>query len=327
MRLYHCGLPAAAVLFAAAFAFAPLHPAQAQAWPTKPVRIIVNTSSGTGVDLLTRAFAPRLAATFGQPFVVENRVGAAGNIGLEAVTRSAPDGYTLLHAPGGPLVIGVHLYKLSFDVVNDLVPIVPTWHTPLSLVIRPGLPLRSVAELIAYARANPGKLNYGSSGSGSAVHLAAVMMAHAAKVQITHVPYKGVPQALLALLSGEIDFYFDPGPANQYIKSGKVLLLAVAAAAARSPFFPDTPTMAEAGTAVDMDIATGMFARAGTPREIVTQLNREVARILKTAEITTLLTGLGGRAMFASPEEFAAKLKSERERFGAIVREANIRAD
>jgi len=288
--------------------------------------VIVNYEAGGSADLIARIYAPRLAETFGQPVVVENRAGAAGSIGVEAVARSAPDGYTLLNSPGGPITVSPHLYKLAVDVGKDLVPVAPAARTTLFLVVRPSLPVHSVAELVAYARANPGKLNYGTPGSGATGHLAAEMLSRAEKITATHVPYKGLPPILAALTGGQIDFSFDPGSSVPLIKSGKLRLLAVTSPT-RSQFFPDTPTMAEAGTPVDADVVTGVYAPTGTPREVVARLNREITRIMQTPEARATLVALGAELVTGSPEEFATIQRLARERFGAVVREAHIRVD
>ena len=313
-----------AAAFAFAFAFVP--PAWAQAWPFKPIRMIVNFPPGSGPDVITRIYSGRLGEALGQAVVVENRAGAAGNIGLEAVAKSAPDGYTLLNSPGGPIIINPHLYKLGIDVARDLEPVAPTARTSMFLVVRPSLPASSVAELIAYIRANPGKINYGSPGSGSMPHISAEMFSRAAKIQFTHVPYKGSAQVLTDLLGDQLNFTFDPGVAVPHIKAGKLRLLAVTSGA-RSPIFPNTPTMAEAGMDVNTSTLSGVYAPAGTPREIVTRLNREISRIMQTAEALAGLAAIATEAVTASPEEFAAHQRHDRERFGVVVREANIRAD
>ena len=306
------------------FAFAPL--AWGQAWPVKPIRLIVNFPPGSGPDVITRIYSGRLGEALGQAVVVENRAGAAGNIGLEAVAKSAPDGYTLLNSPGGPIIINPHLYKLGIDVARDLEPVAPTARTSMFLVVRPSLPASSVAELIAYIRANPGKINYGSPGSGSMPHISAEMFSRAAKIQFTHVPYKGSAQVLTDLLGDQLNFTFDPGVAVPHIKAGKLRLLAVTSGA-RSPIFPNTPTMAEAGMDVNTSTLSGVYAPAGTPREIIARLNREISRIMQTAEAHAALAVIATEGVTASPEEFAALQHRDRERFGAIVREANIRAD
>jgi len=313
-----------AAAFAFAFAFVP--PAWAQAWPFKPIRMIVNFPPGSGPDVITRIYSGRLGEALGQAVVVENRAGAAGNIGLEAVAKSAPDGYTLLNSPGGPIIINPHLYKLGIDVARDLEPVAPTARTSMFLVVRPSLPASSVAELIAYIRANPGKINYGSPGSGSMPHISAEMFSRAAKIQFTHVPYKGSAQVLTDLLGDQLNFTFDPGVAVPHIKAGRLRLLAVTSGA-RSPIFPNTPTMAEAGMDVNTSTLSGVYAPAGTPREIIARLNREISRIMQTAQAHAALAVIATEGVTASPEEFAALQHRDRERFGAIVREANIRAD
>jgi tripartite-type tricarboxylate transporter receptor subunit TctC len=258
--------------------------------------------------------------------VVENRAGAGGNIGVEAVARSAPDGYSFLSSASSSFVIGPHLYKLGFDVAKDLEPVAPMALTPMFLVTRTGLPVTSVAELVAHARANPGKLSYGSAGNGTLPHVTGEMLLHAAKIQATHVPFKGSGPALTALLGEQIDLVFDPGVALPHVRAGKARLLAVASAA-RSSAFPDTPTMAEAGTDVNAASIVGLYAPAGTPREIVARVNREVLRLMQTAQVRDALSGMAAQPIGASPEEFAALLRRDRERFGEIVRAASIRID
>ena len=313
-------------LIAAAFAFAFAPLAWAQAWPAKPVRVIVNLAAGGSADIIARIFAPKLGEALGQPVVIENRVGASGSIGIEMVAKSAADGYTLLHSAGGPITINPHLYKLRVDVAKDLDPVAATARGKLFLVVRPSLPVHSVAELIAYARANPGKLNYGSGGTGTSLYIASEMLLHAEKIQATHVSYLGAGPALTALLGDQIDFLFDVGLALPHIKAGKLRVLAVAGAA-RTSFLPDIPTMVELGVDVDADTLNGVYAPAGTPREIVMRLNREINRIMQTGDARGALAAISAEAVTASPEEFAAMQRRYRDRFGAVIREANIRVD
>ena len=313
-------LIAACLLAAAPQAFA-------QAWPDKPIRLIVNFGTGGAPDLVARLYAPRLSEALGQPVVVENRAGAGGNIGVEAVARSAADGYTLLSSASSSFVIGPHIYtKLAFDPVKDIVPVAAAALTPMYLVVRPGLPAATVAELVAHARANPGKLNYGSAGAGTLPHAAAEMLLRTAGIRATHVPYKGSGAALAALLGDQVDFVFDPGVAIPQVKAGKVRLLAVGSAA-RSPGFQDTPTLREAGADMTAVSVVGLFAPAGTPAEIVARLNRELARIMQAPESRAALSAMAAEGITASPQEFAAQLARDRERFGVIVREAGIRAE
>ena len=313
-------LIAACLLAAAPQAFA-------QGWPDKPIRLIVNFGTGGAPDLVARLYAPRLSEALGQPVVVENRAGAGGNIGVEAVVRSAHDGYTLLSSASSSFVIGPHIYtKLAFDPVKDIVPVAAAALTPMYLVVRPGLPVATVAELVAHARANPGKLNYGSAGAGTLPHAAAEMLLRTAGIRATHVPYKGSGAALAALLGDQVDFVFDPGVAIPQVKAGKARLLAVGSAA-RSPGFPDTPTLREAGADMTAVSVVGLFAPAGTPAEIVARLNRELARIMQAPESRVALSAMAAEGITASPQEFAAQLTRDRERFGVIVREAGIRAE
>jgi tripartite-type tricarboxylate transporter receptor subunit TctC len=313
-------------LIAVAFAILGASASFAQSWPAKPLRMLVNLPPGTPPDQIARAISPRLGEALGQPVVVENRVGAAGIIALEAVARSAPDGYTLLYTPGFPVVVGPHLLKMPIDVARDLEPVAPTARVASFLVVRPSLPASSVAEFIAYARANPGKLNYGSGGNGSQPHIAAEMLARAAKIEIVHIPYKGSTETLTALLGGQLDFAFDVGVAIPQIKAGKLRLLAVASPA-RSSVFPGTPTLAESGIEVNASTTHGVYAPAGTPRDIVARLNREIVRIMQTPEVRGVLAALAADLVTGTPEEFAALQRRDRETFGVIVREAKIRAD
>lgn len=300
--------------------------AAGEQWPVKPIRLVVNFPPGGTTDQMARALGPRLAEALGQPVVIDNRGGAGGNIGLEVVAKSVPNGYTLLISSGSPITVGPHLYKLGFDVARDLVPVAPTARTPILLVVRPGLPVRTFAELIAHARAQPGKLTFGSAGSGTTLHIHGERLLRTAKIQATHVPYKGVAPMIVALLGGQIDFAFDSGLTIQHVKSEKLRLLAVLSPV-RSPLFPDTPTLREMGTDVDPEPLFGVYAPAGTPRDIVARLNREITRIMQTAEVRAALATFGSEVVTASPEEFAAIQRRDRERQGTFIREANIRLD
>jgi tripartite-type tricarboxylate transporter receptor subunit TctC len=289
--------------------------------------MVVNFAAGGSTDVIARAMSSRLTETLGQQIVVDNRVGVGGNIGLEAVAKAAPDGYTLLHSSDGTILINPHLYKMNVDVGRDLDPVAPTAKAAIFFIVRPGLPVKNLADFVAYARANPDKLNYGSAGVGTLQHVAAEMMMRVAKIQTTHVPYKGSQQVLVDLLGGQVDFTFDLGAAIPHIKSGKVRLLGVPGPA-RSPLFPDAPTMAEAGTNVDIVWMSGVYAPAGTPRQIVDRLNREIGKIMHTTETRTLLTSMAAEPVAPMlPQAFAAHQSKARERFGALVRDANIRVN
>jgi tripartite-type tricarboxylate transporter receptor subunit TctC len=322
-------------LVGAAFALAltPLAAAQApstgsgQAWPTKSIRLVVNFAAGGSTDVIARSMAQKLGETLGQTVIVDNRVGAAGNIGLELVARAAPDGYTLLHSSDGPILINPHIFKMTVDVAKELLPIAPTAGSALFLVARPGIPSGNFKEFLAYARANPGKLNYGSAGSGTLQHVAIEMIMDVAKFNAVHVAYKGSQQVLVDLLGGQVDFTVDLGAAIPHIKSGKVRILAVPGKT-RSPIFPDTPTLIEQGTNVDLVWISGVYAPTGTPRAIVTRLNGEIGRIMRSPEAKAYLDAMAAEALPPmTPEQFAAHQQRARDSFGAVVRQANIRAN
>jgi len=296
-----------------------------QAYPTKPIRVIVNAAAGGSTDVTARSMATRLTEVLGQQVVIDNRVGAGGLIGVEIAGRAAPDGYTLLHASDAGILVSPHLYKMGIDVAKDLVPVSPTAKAALFFIVRANLPVKTLADFVAHARANPGKLNYGSAGHGTLQHIAAEMMIRETNVKIVHVAYKGSQQVLVDLLAGQVDFTFDLGAAIPHIKSGKVRALAVPGTA-RSPIFPELPTMAEAGTNVDITWMSGVYAPTGTPREIITRLNREIGSSMQTPAAKQLLSAMAAEAIPPmTPEQFAERNRREREKFGAIIKAAGIR--
>ncbi|KQP22479.1 tripartite tricarboxylate transporter substrate binding protein [Pseudorhodoferax sp. Leaf267] len=312
----------------AALAAACASTAQAQAWPAKPIRLVVNFPPGGAADQIARAVGVPLAEALGQPVVVENRAGANGNIGGEAVARSAPDGYTLLMSSGGMVSVNPHIYtRMAFDPARDLVPVAAAARVLVYLLVRPDLPPATIAGFIAYLKANPGKLSYGSPGNGSSPHLAGEMMKSQAGVFAVHVPYRGAAPALQDLLAGQIDFFFDPGIGLNQVRAGKLRLLAVGSPQ-RSPAFPDVPTLAEAGLkGFDADTVFGFYAPAGTPPEVVARLNREINRILATPALRERMLALGGEALPLTPAQFHQRALDDSARFGAIIRERGIRGD
>lgn len=302
--------------------------AWAQAWPAKPIRIVVNFPPGGAADQLARAIAQPLQETLGQPVTVENRGGAGGNLGADAVAKSPGDGHTLLFASGGTVSVNPHIYaKMPFDPLKDIVPVAAAARVLVYLVVRADSPIKDYAGLVADLKANPGRRSFGSPGNGSSPHLAGEMMKSMAGVYAVHIPYRGAAPALTDLLGGQIDYLFDPGIAVPHIRSGRLRLLAVGSPS-RSPLFPDTPTLNEAGLkGFDADTVFGLYAPAGTPAAVITKLNAEVNRILGTPAMRERVTAIGGVPVPMSPEQFAAKMADDGKRFGAIVRERGIVGD
>ena len=300
----------------------------AQAWPAKPVKVIVNFPPGGAADQLARAIGVPLQEALGQPVVVENRAGANGNIGGEAVAKSPPDGYTLLMSSGGMVSVNPHIYpRMAFDPAKDLVPVASAARVLVFLVSKPSIPASNIREFIAYVKANPGKLSYGSPGTGSSPHLAGEMFKSQAGLFAVHVPYRGAAPALQDLLAGQLDFYFDPGIGLQHVKANRLKLLAVGSPK-RSPMFPDVPTLDEAGLkGFDADTVFGFYAPAGTPADVVTRLNREINRILGTQPVSDRILAMGGEALPLTPAQFGAKAHEDSRRFGAIIKERKILAE
>ncbi len=318
-------LQAAAALAAGATPWA----ARAQAgWPGKPVKIVVNFPPGGVADTLARLLAPGLQEALGQPVVVENRGGSGGNLGADAVAKSAADGYTLLMSSGGTISVNPHLYpRLPYDPAKDLVPVAVVARVAVYLVVKPELPARTVSEFIALLKSQPGRLSYGSAGSGSSPHLAGEMMKAQSGTFAVHVPYRGAALALNDLLGGQIDFAFDPGIALPHVRAGRLRLLAVGSPR-RSPLFPDVPTLAEAGLpGFDADTFFGLYAPAGTPAAVVERLHAEVNRILATAPVRERAIALGGEAAPMTRAAFSARMAQDYDKFGKVIRERKIVAD
>ena len=298
----------------------------AQSWPTKPVRVIVPFAAGGSLDFVTRLLSDRLAQDLGQPVIVENRVGANGNIGADYVAKQAPDGYVLLSSADA-LTSSPHLYKLAFDPMKDLVPVVQYTRQPLVLAVHPSLGVNSVAELVAAAKAKPG-IGYATSGAGSGQHIAGEWLAQLAGIKLTHIPYKGGGQAIGDLISGQMPMAsLGSGPVMQHFKSGKVRIIAQSTAT-RVTSLPDVPTYQEAGMrGLVMDQWLGLFAPAGTPMPIVQRLNAAIARILADPAIIERLAPQALDAVGGTTEQFSALFRSDYEKYGRLVKELNIKID
>lgn len=297
--------------------------ATAQAYPTRPVRIVIPLSSGGTTDVPGRIIAQRLSETLGQQFFVENRPGAGGTIGTDFVAKSKPDGYTLL-LMATPHVITANLYKnLPYNTLADFVPVIRIASGPYVLTVHPSLGVNSVRELIALAKANPGKIDYVSSGNGSLQHLTGAQFAHMAGIDLTHVPYKGSAPAQQDLLAGMVKLGFPGTPiVIPHVKSGRLKALAVTTAQ-RSAQMPDVPTVAEAGVPGFESLSwVGLIAPVGTPPEIVAKLHDEIAKLLRLPDVQQLLAASGMEATPTTSEEFGAYLKSEYDKWGKVVRDS-----
>lgn len=319
-------------LLAAAVAWLPAAAAQpsedAGGYPGKPVKLVVNFAPGGAADQIARALGTPLQQALGQPVVVENRSGAGGNVGGEAVARAQPDGYTLLLSSGGMVSINPAIYaSMPFDPARDLVPVAAAARVLLYLVVKPDFPARSASEFIAHARAHPGRLAYGSPGSGSSPHLAGEMFNQAAGVVSTHVPYRGAAPALQDLLGGQIDYLFDSGIGLPHVRSGGLRLLAVASLQ-RSAEFKDVPTLDQAGLkGFDADTYFGVYAPAGTPAAIVERLHAEITRIVASDGFGQRMAALGGAPAPMTAAEFGQKMAQDTARFGELIRARGIRGE
>ena len=300
--------------------------AQAQTYPTHPLRLIVPFPPGGSTDILARALSQKLAEGLAQPVVIDNRPGAGGSIGAEAAAKAAPDGYTLMMGHLGTLAVNAAIYKkLPYDPVKSFAPVCLMAIVPSVLVVNPLLPISSTAELIAYAKANPGKLAYGSAGSGSTSHLTTEYFKLATGTDILHVPYKGVGPMLTDLVSGQLSMGLNGAPAVMpHVNSGRLRALAVSSLT-RLPSLPNIPTLAESGVpGFEANGWYGIVAPAGTPREIVARLNAEIRRIVATPELRARLDAEGAIPAADSPEAFAAFIASEIARWGAVLKRAGI---
>jgi tripartite-type tricarboxylate transporter receptor subunit TctC len=299
--------------------------AWAQAYPSRPVRIIVGFSPGGPQDILARLLGQWLSERLGQPFIVENRPGAAGNIAAEAVARASADGHTLLLI-GPPNAINATLYdKLNFNFIHDIAPVASISREPNAMVVNPSVPAKTVPEFIAYAKANPGKLSMASGGNGSAGQVAGELFKMMAGVDMVHVPYRGGAPAMTDLLGGQVQVYFGPMPSSiEYIKTGKLRALAVTTAT-RLEALPDVPTVGDFVPGYEASSVFGLGAPRNTPAEIVDKLNKEINAGLADPKIKARLADLGGSVLALSPVDFGKLIAEETEKWGKVIRAANIK--
>jgi tripartite-type tricarboxylate transporter receptor subunit TctC len=298
-------------------------------FPARPIRIVVPFPPGGATDIAARLIAERMGENWKQPVTVDNRPGAGGNIGSDLVAKSAPDGYTLIMGVTGSHAINTSLYAhLPYDPVKDFEAISQVAVVPNVVVVHPAVPARTLQELVALARREPGKLNYASLGNGTAAHLTMEMFKTAAGIDITHIPYKGSAPAVADLIAGQVQVMIDGLPsALPYVQAGKLRALAVTSAH-RSPAAPELPTISESGyPGFSADAWSGLFAPRGTPQAVIAKLAMETQRILKLPEVRQRLAGLGAEAVGSTPAEFAAHVSSEIDKWARVVKASGARVD
>ena len=308
--------------------FIPFAVPAAERYPVKPIRIVVGFLPGGTDDIHARLLAQRMTELLGQQVIVDNRPGAGGIIGQDSVAKAAPDGYTLLFA-GIAIVVVPSLYpKMPYDLMRDLTPVSQVVTFTLVLVVHPSVPARSVKELIALARARPGKLNFGSSGAGSGPHLSGELFRQSAKVDIVHIPYKGAPSAYADLLAGQVDMFFGiVGGAMSYITAGKVRPLAVTGLT-RANTLPDIPTMAEAALpGFDITGRYALIAPSATPRDIISQLNAAVVKAVGSSDLQERFLKLGSEPTSSTPEQMLQRLREDMTKFSQLIKTAGVKLD
>jgi len=313
------------LVIASCLLFSPVANGQ-ERYPARPIRIVVPFAPGGSTDIFARLIGERLGGALGQAVVIENRPGASGNIGAEAVARSAPDGYTLLMATTGVMAINNALFKsMTYDAAKDFEPVIYIASISNVVIVPPDSPARTVGELIAAAKKEPGKLSFASSGAGSSTHMSVELFKSMTGTDILHIPYKGSGQALPDLMSGRVSMMFENMPgAVSHIKAGKVRALAVTGLK-RAAAMPELPTVAESGVSGYESLSwSGLAAPAATPKEIIQRINRETAAILATPDMRARLAEQGAEAVGGAPEQFAAHIRAEREKWSRLIRERGI---
>jgi tripartite-type tricarboxylate transporter receptor subunit TctC len=321
-------ITAAAIVVLVLLVAAMVTPLGAQTYPNRPIRFILPFPPGGATDILGRIIGQKLAERLGQPVVAENRPGGAGNIGLEATANAKPDGYTIVLTVQTIAISPSLFKKLNYDPVKDFAPITLVGQIPNVVVVRPALPVRNLKELVAYAKANPKKLNYGSGGTGNANHLVFELLKNLTQIDMVHVPYKGVNQAMIGLMGGEVDMVsIGPPAALPHVQAGKVRPLAVLQKE-RVPTLPDVPTSKEAGIE-NFEVVSwyGILAPAATPREIVNRLNAEWIKIVAMPDTKAKMESAGVEPLSSTPEQFAEFIKAETVRWSKVIKEANLSLD
>ncbi|MEO8345479.1 MAG: tripartite tricarboxylate transporter substrate binding protein [Betaproteobacteria bacterium] len=300
----------------------------AQTWPDKPIKFIMSAPAGSSIDVLGRTIGDKLKDRLGQPIIVENKPAAGGTVATAEVARAAPDGYTMLLAFNGPLSIAPLLQKVPYDVQKDLAPVIITSSQPNVLAVTSQLPVKSVQELVAYAKANPGKLNFASVGNGSSSHLNAELLKSMAGIDIVHIPFNGSPPAVTATIQNETQMLFAVmQPLQPQIQAGKLRALAVTSAK-RFPLLPDLPTIAESGyPGFDALAWNGVLVPAATPRAILQRLNTEINAVLKDPDVVQKMQASGFALVGGTPEDFAVLIKSESDKWGPVIRKAGVKVD
>jgi tripartite-type tricarboxylate transporter receptor subunit TctC len=312
------------VACALAMLVAPVH---ADSYPSKPIRFITGYPAGSASDNVARTLGHQLSELYGQQFIVDNRPGAAGNIAAEITAKAAPDGYTILLVATNHAIVSSLYSKLPFDPIADFSPITLVSTAPTILLVHPSLPVKSVSEFIDYVKSKPGKLSYGSSGNGASPHLNMELLKTTTGIQITHVPYKGIPPALTDLLGGQIQAMFSTmAPAVPLVRAGKLRAIAVSGPK-RAPATPDVPTVAETIPGFESLSWQGVIAPRGTPRRIITELNSKIVKVIQMPEVTKRLVNSGFDPVGSSPEQFASFIKSESVKWAKVVKAAGAKLD
>jgi len=302
--------------------------AAAQQWPDKPIRFVMSAPAGSSIDVIGRTIGDKLKDRLGQPVIVDNKPAAGGTVAVAEVARAAPDGYTMVLGFNGPLATAPMLSKVPYDVQKDLAPVITTTSQPNVLAVNAQLPIKDLKELVAYAKANPGKLNYASVGPGSSSHLNGELLKSLAGIDIVHIPFNGSPPAVTSTVQGETQMLFAVmQPLQPQIQAGKLRAIGVTSAK-RFPLYPDIPTFAESGFPKYETLAwNGIMVPAGTPKAIIDRLNSEINAIFKMPDVQQKLSAAGFELVGGTPEQFGAMIKAEQEKWAPVIRSANIKID